>query len=245
MTHQNEWYQDWFDTSYYHILYQHRDETEAQLFIRNLVQEIDPPGNAHILDLACGRGRHALYLHQQGLNVTGIDLSASNIKYAQRFEEAGLDFEQGDMRHSLGENRFDYVFNLFTSFGYFDTYEEDLLALKQVQQCLKTGGLLILDFMNVNKVRLGLVKEEVREINGIEFHIERFIRDERVIKSITFEDKGQRFQYEEKVQLLDVNDFRKLCEEAGLKIEKLYGDFELNEFDPRNSERLILFARAK
>ncbi len=245
MTNHEAWYQSWFDTEYYHILYQHRDDHEAQLFIRNLIAELNPPHDAHILDLACGRGRHAFYLHRLDYNVTGLDLSPSNIEYANSFAEEGLDFEVGDMRESMGRSRFDYIFNLFTSFGYFEHWDENVLALIQMRRALKPHGMLVMDFMNVNKVRLGLVEEEVRPVDDIEFHIERFIRDERVIKQIRFEHKGESFQYEEKVQLLQKSDFEKMYAEAGLKIERLYGDFELNDFDSRNSERLILFASVK
>lgn len=242
MTADNAWFKSWFDTKYYHILYQHRDENEAQLFIKNLVNALRPSPDDHILDLACGRGRHAIFLNEDGFEVTGIDLSESNIRYARKFEDQSLHFEVGDMRQSYGENRFNYIFNLFTSFGYFENWEDNLRALKMMKHALKPGGTLVLDFMNVYKVQLGLVKEEIRQAGGIEFHIERFIRDNQVIKKISFSDKGQDYQFEEKVQLLDLGDFRKLFRESGFEIESIYGDFNLSSFDADESERLILFA---
>lgn len=243
MSTDKAWYKSWFDTKYYHLLYRDRDDKEAQFFIRNLIDFLQPDGSVHILDLACGRGRHAKYLSDLGYEVTGIDLSESNIQFARRFENAGLHFEVGDMRSNFGENRFDYIFNLFTSFGYFETFDDNLKALTQMKKALKPGGSLVMDFMNVNKVKLGLVREEIRRVGEIEFHIERFIRDERVIKKISFQDKRREFQYEERVQLLDLQDFQNLFEEAGMRIEGLYGDFDLSTFQARDSERLILFAK--
>ena len=62
-----EWFESWFDTSYYHTLYSKRDENEAKEFIVNLVEflKIDP--KSKVLDLACGKGRHSLTLNELGL----------------------------------------------------------------------------------------------------------------------------------------------------------------------------------
>lgn len=234
------WFESWFNTTYYHLLYQDRDDKEARFFIKNMIDQLQPSHDARFLDLCCGRGRHAKFLSELGFDVTGLDLSASNIDFARQFATDTLHFEVGDMRLPYGESRFDYIFNLFTSFGYFDSYEDNLSALKMMKKALKPGGIFVLDFMNVNKVKLGLVKEEVRQVEGIEFHIERFIRDERVIKKITFEDNGRHYQYEEKVQLLDKEDFEELLQQAGFIIKEVYGDFDLSAYDRRDGERLIL-----
>src|SRR5690554_6977454 len=79
-----EWFKTWFDTSYYHILYQNRDFEEAERFITNLLDYLKLPGSANCLDLACGKGRHAVYLNKKGLKVTGLDLSENSISEADR-----------------------------------------------------------------------------------------------------------------------------------------------------------------
>ncbi len=240
----NTWFSAWFDSPYYHLLYKDRDDKEARFFMTELIKKLQPTKEAHLLDLACGRGRHAKFLHKQGLKVTGIDLSPQNIAWATKHHaKEGLDFEVGDMRQPYGENRFDYILNMFTSFGYFETYEEDIQALRMMKRALKPGGCLVLDFMNVEKVRLGLVKEEVRQVGDIEFHLNRFIRNGKVIKTIRFEDQGENWEYEEQVQLIGHQEFVQMFKEAGLHIEATYGDFDLSPFDAVNSERLVLFAR--
>jgi len=241
MKAQTDWFESWFNTPYYHILYQHRDNTEARFFIRNLIQEVKPSKESDILDLACGRGRHSVYLNELGYKVTGLDLSEENIAFASDFENDRLKFEVGDMRLPFGKERFDYIINLFTSFGYFEDRADNLSTCKMIHQALKADGMLIMDFMNVNKVKLGLVKEEVHLINHIEFTIERFIKDERVIKRVSFNDNDRAYQFEERVQLLELNDFKEMFNATGLQIERIFGDFELNPFDADQSERLILF----
>ena len=78
-----EWFEQWFDTKYYHILYKNRDFEEARQFIDNLIGYLDPPKKSKILDLACGKGRFSLYLAEKGYDLTGVDLSQESIEYAK------------------------------------------------------------------------------------------------------------------------------------------------------------------
>ena len=79
------WYKDWFNSKYYHLLYKNRDHNEAALFLDNISNEFKNK-NAKILDVACGKGRHAKYLNNLGFDVTGIDLSVNSIKYAKEYD---------------------------------------------------------------------------------------------------------------------------------------------------------------
>lgn len=70
-----EWFKNWFDSPYYHVLYKHRNHKEANAFISLLLDYLAPEKSAHFLDKACGRGRHASYLAKRGFIATGLDLS--------------------------------------------------------------------------------------------------------------------------------------------------------------------------
>src|SRR4051812_2242107 len=109
-----KWFQNWFNSPYYHILYNQRNDEEAEFFIDNLCAYLEPSIDCRLLDIACGRGRHSVYLNKKGYDVTGIDLSHANIKYAQQFENKRLHFYVHDMRYLFYINYFDIAFNLFT-----------------------------------------------------------------------------------------------------------------------------------
>ena len=72
------WFENWFNSKYYHILYKNRDHKEAVFFLDNIIKNINI-NDGQILDVACGKGRHAKYLNHLGFNVTGIDLSLIHI----------------------------------------------------------------------------------------------------------------------------------------------------------------------
>lgn len=237
-----DWFTSWFDTQYYHILYKHRDDNDAQLFMQNITNYLELPKNAHIADLPCGKGRHSIYLNSLGYRVTGGDLSKNSIEHAKQFENETLHFEVWDMRKSL-ENKYDAVFNLFTSFGYFEDNAEDLKVLKGMKSGLKESGVIVLDFLNVQKTKNNLVERETKEIDGIIFNIQREIKDGFILKHISFFADGEQHSYTEKVKFLDLKKMQEYFNSAGLSIINTFGDYNLDEFNEENSSRLILIAK--
>lgn len=238
-----DWFTAWFDSPYYHTLYKSRDEEEAQNTLDNLLRALDLPEGAQILDLACGKGRHSRYLASKGFDVTGLDISDASITFARQFEHERLAFFQHDMRVPFRFNYFDAVMNMFTSFGYFETDRDHLLALSNIQTGLKPGGLFLLDYFNTTWVRQHLVDSDIKTVDGIEFHLKRNIRDGYVFKTVEFETSGQQFRFQEKVRMFTLTDFKALFVDSGLTLRDIYGGYDLSHFDAATSTRLILIAQ--
>ncbi len=242
---QKEWFASWFDTDYYHLLYKHRDFGEAAHFIENLCQHLDLPKDAKVLDLACGMGRHSVTLHCLGFDVLGADLSTNSILKANACATEGLSFIEHDMREVIPNYSFDAVFNLFTSFGYFDTAAENEQVLRSVHSMLRPGGKLIIDFLNATKVVRELEPETELIREGITFKISKRFDGEQIYKDIRFEDKGTSYHYLERVQAITREQFESLLEATGFEILSTFGDFELHSFDENRSDRLILIAKKR
>jgi len=238
------WFASWFDTSYYHQLYNHRSEEEAQAFIERLVAFLALEPKSKVLDLACGKGRHARTLHALGLNVLGTDLSPESIAFANESAVDGLQFRVQDMREPLPNKSFDAVFNLFTSFGYFDSTVENQRVIDAVNSMLKPGGILVIDFLNAQRVINTLVSAEEVQRDALTFKIRREITAGKVIKHIEFTDEGKDFHYTEQVQLLNLSDFEVLLN-RDFRILHTFGNYALDVFDPSTSPRLILIAQKK
>jgi len=235
----NTWFASWFDTPYYHILYKERNYREAQVFMDNLTQYLNLPEKAKVLDLACGKGRHSIYLNQLGYEVVGADLSENSIAEANKNQNETLHFLVHDMRETF-EDKFDAIFNLFTSFGYFENDEDNLTTLKAMKDSLTEYGFAVIDFMNVTQVIDHLVPKEIKTVDGIEFHIKRYMSEGHIYKEIDFEDQGEKFHFIEKVKALTLKDFEELMEEAGIYLLDIFGDYKLNKFHKTESERLIM-----
>lgn len=240
MTKESEWFDEWFDSPYYHILYQHRDYDEAKQFLDTLIDYFGIKPGHKVLDLACGKGRHAIYLNKKGFDVVGVDLSEQNIEYARQYENERLKFDIHDMREVYTEEEFDFVLNMFTSFGYFDSEDENEQAICSAAKSLKPGGSFLIDFLNPYRVINNLVPEEIKTIEGITFDIKRHLSaDGYIVKNIHFTDKGKEYNFEERVKAIRRNEFLDYFRKADLKLLKIFGDYDLNEYDPEKSERMI------
>lgn len=238
-----EWYKSWFDSPYYHILYDNRNEAEAYNFIGNLVAFLKPQPGSSVLDLACGAGRFSNALAEAGFNVTGLDLSKKSIAKAKtRYEREELEFYVHDMRHYFRVNYFDIVLNLFTSFGYFENPTDNAKTLRSVHHGLKAGGTFVLDFLNTEKSMAQLVPQETTTKQGITFHISRQVKSDKFVKDIEFSDQGEHYHFQEKVQALTLPQFEALFKSANLEIRHTFGNYDLETFDTDASDRLIIVA---
>ncbi len=243
-----EWYATWFDSPHYHNLYGHRNADEASQFVQRLHDRLGW-SELRILDLACGKGRHAAAAARLGHRVTGVDLSPQSIAAARAQHEGvtGLDFQEGDMRTFEVKGPFDGVLNLFTSFGYFEKPEDHAAVLQQVRQHLKPGGFLVLDFLDVDFAKARLVeKEEVvrgdttysirRQFAPVSGGVHGFIKD------ITFETEGRTLHFTEQVAGLSREDLIQMLHACGFEVSATFGDYDLQPWKAGASPRVILYA---
>ncbi|MEM0516720.1 class I SAM-dependent methyltransferase [Aequorivita flava] len=235
----DNWYASWFNTPYYHILYKDRNHREAALFMNKLTTFLNLKPNDTILDLACGKGRHSKYLYKQGFHVTGVDLSEESIRYAKQYEKPNLHFKVHDMCLPYTQ-QFDAVFNLFTSFGYFENEVDNLRTIKAIKAELKPAGFGVIDFLNAELAIKNLMPSEQKKLGGIVFHIEKYVEDGYIIKNIRFTDQGEEYFYTERVRALTLEDFQAYFDEASVELKHVFGDYQLNKFNKNTSERLIL-----
>lgn len=237
------WFAHWFDSPYYHILYKNRDEKEAEFFIDNLISRLQLNKGSKLIDIACGKGRHATYFNKKGMDVVGIDLSENSIAVAKKMENSNLQFAVHDMRKVFQENHFDIATNLFTSFGYFENAEDEQKTINAMAKNLNSGGILILDFLNAKKAIANLVEQEKKDVDGIIFNINKKFDGKHIIKNIAFSGKGKNYYFQEKVKALSLAEFSVFINKSGLKIIDIFGNYNLEDFDVTSSDRLILICK--
>lgn len=236
-----DWYENWFSSAYYPILYGNRDENEAERFVNALIEHLKPPKGSKMLDIACGEGRFAFQLEEHGHDVTGIDLSYKSILTAKEQENEHLHFYVHDMRYPFYINYFDYAFNFFTSFGYFGTERDHLMAAKSFARGLKKGGTLVVDYLNATYTINNLVAEETIEKQDYTFRITKNVVEDHIIKDIRFNSlQGEPLHYAERVAAFTLNNFEEIFSKAGLTLTETFGNYRLEPFDELTSPRLIM-----
>jgi SAM-dependent methyltransferase len=241
---QKEWFDDWFDTPYYHQLYFQRDQQEAARFIAALIAHLAPAPGSRMLDVACGRGRHSIQLHSMGFEVIGIDISVSSIAYANQFATDKLQFYVHDMRQPCWINYFDYAFNFFTSFGYFRTRREHDAAMRSIGQAIKPGGTLVVDYLNTHYAEDHLQHTQDIALDGYNYHVTKWMDETHFYKKIEVEhdDFTEPHVYTEKVAKFSLGDFTEMMAYHGLQIQEVFGDYNLGPYDIRKTPRMIMLA---
>lgn len=255
------WFEDWFDSESYEVVYRQRDLEDAGHLIDLIEQAARPAPASRVLDVACGRGRHARLLAKRGYRVTGVDLAPSAIRTARHraaLEGVDVEFEIADMRDLPFDQAFDGVVNLFTSFGYFDDDDQHRLAIRQMAEALVPGGWLVQDFINAPHAIAHLVPADERALEPDVSGGPTLLRQRRWVevgpdgrrlkKRIELcctdhaEGEPDTFEFTESVRLLERHDFEAMYAATGLELEAVFGDYHGGPHGP-DSPRLILLAR--
>lgn len=237
------WFEEWFGKDYLEV-YSHRDQAEACRQIDLMERVLNPPRGARIEDLCCGGGRHSIELARRGYRVSGIDLSKDLLEQATAdTEEAGLDaeFVRADMRSVIAPNAFDVVVNFFTSFGYFDSDEENLRVLIAIRESLRADGAWMMDYLNRDRVISTLVPFDSQRIGNVELRQERHVDPVRgrVNKTLTITRDDAAKVYHESVRMYTFAELVTMTQAAGLRITHVFGSDDGSPFTPE-SPRLLL-----
>lgn len=234
-----QWYKRWFNQNYLH-LYAHRNLQDAETHYRLILDTINPGQTDFILDLGCGTGRYVHLFHRDGYRIAGMDLSRVLIESGRK-KYRGLDWILGDMRHVPG--RFDIILSLFTSFGYFESPDEDEGVVRSVVSSLSPGGIFWLDFLNRDQVINNLVpRSQSRLPDGTVFVERRKICDNRIIKEIHIRSEKGEETYMESVFLYSRKDLEGMFRRCGLNVERCFGNYSGDRYDS-GSDRLILMGK--
>lgn len=249
-----EWYERSFGEDYL-LVYKHRDIQGAKREVHKMISWLGLSKGAQVLDLCCGMGRHSMALHEAGYEVTGIDLSGVLLKEARSNDPEGtVTWVQSDMRSLPLEGGFDAVVNLFTSFGYFERDEEHIKVLQEISRMLKPGGRFIIDFLNPQYTIAHLVSHSERVDEGQLIVENRVIEDGYVKKQITIKDHQisgslddsiqQPRNYLERIKMYSIDQLTEMLHAAGLRLDKVHGDYDEEEYDEAYSPRMIMVGTA-
>jgi SAM-dependent methyltransferase len=240
----SEWFKEWFNSPYYHQLYYERDEKEAALLISHLLGKLQLKPGSRLIDVGCGRGRHARILAGKGYDVTGIDIAPDSIEYAKQFEQERLHFYLHDMRFPCWINYFECAFSFFTSFGFFRTRREHHDAIRTIAQSLRRDGLFVFDYINTVYTEAHLIPDTQKKVGSVVFYLTKWADETHFYKKIRIEDPAAPapLTFTERIEKFTLHDFTKMFALHGLMIKDVYGDYSLNAYDQDQSPRLLIMA---
>jgi len=256
-----QWWETLFDEKY---LKTYVDTVTPELTkqqIPALLKILRPKKDAKILDLACGHGRHSIELAKRGYKVTGIDFSKHFIDVAKKDakeRDAEVNFICDDMRNLSFVNKFDFVINMFTSFGYFDDENDNELVLRKISRALKPNGKFLIEINNfVGQLARALREGKFEKKTGFLTIVKKdklsnglivTTKDEfnpvtmRWAMTRTWKENSKTKNYKTNVRIFSPAELGSMMKRNGLLVEKIWGDLQGSPLGI-DSRRLVVLAR--
>jgi SAM-dependent methyltransferase len=236
------WFIDWFASDFYQTVYNHRNISDANKLIELIISKTNLNKKSWVLDAACGFGRHSQIFAEKYMNVVGFDLSKTLLL---RAKENLIDLDnsflfRGDIRNVFLKKKFDLISNLFTSFGYFESDEENFSFVKNSTKFIKEDGFFVFDYFNQFYLEKNLIPSSEKEVNGIKISEKREIKNKRIVKEIVIKN-GKTDKFYESVKLYSKDEIIDHFGKYGYQHRFIFGDYDGNNFDEELSERLVIF----
>ena len=227
------WYLEFFRGAYQR-LYSFEPERSAReaAFAR---EALNLRAGARVLDLCCGSGRHLRELH-----ALGVDRHLPSLR--------GLAAACAEMRSlPLRSASFDAVVSFFSSFGYLESDEEDLLALREIGRVLRPAGALFLDLLNREHALAGFVPslQRLEDDGTLVVEQRRFdpLSSRLTTSFVMVSPSGERTDSAgHSLRLYTLTELSRLLATAGLRLERTCGGFD-GEAYSIESVRMIAIAR--
>jgi len=199
------------------------------------------PG-ARILDAGCGFGRTVGVFAELGFDAVGVDISPAVIEEARK-HNPGPEYLVHDLTEPLPDEveRFDAVVNVYSSFGYGATVEDDAAVLRTWRDALKPGGALVMELSDIERsqARLGPLGTIVdREDDGVHEHL--WVDPETHVLHVRYTLGDDTLDVD--TRLYEAGELAAMVKQAGFHDVQCYGGFDAHAKQPM--DRLVLVARA-
>ena len=201
-----------------------------------------------VLDAGCGPGRISVELAAKGLDVTGVDIIQSELDAAKDSADAEgvkLDLINCDLRSFKSQKKFDCAINLYTSFGYCDTIEEDFQILKNIADSLRDNGFFILECTSRETAILYFTDGEWFERSGLtvltQFSVEGAWEGLRSKWTIINRD-GQRIEHEFVQRLYSAIELKRIMIRAGFNSVEIYGNYDFSPYN-EHAKTMVIVAK--
>ncbi len=243
-----EWFEEEdFWLNYGPVMFDEQHWAEAKGIAESIKNIAHLKEGSSILDACCGPGRISVELALLGLDVTGVDITEPFLNAAKETasdEDVSLTLLQKDMRSFCSEKKFDAAINVYNSFGYCDSIEDDTKILKSIYDSLKQGGTFILECISRETAVRWFTEGEWFERAGLTVLTEFKVTgawEGLQSKWILIKPNGERIEHVFVQRLYSASTLRDSLKEIGFKKAEVFGGFDLSAYD-HNAKTMVIVA---
>ncbi len=241
------WYKDEsFWPAFAPVMFDSRRWQEVEALC-DCIEEISghpQPSSFPILDALCAIGRVSNALAERGYPVTGLDLSPSYLAAARENAE-GLPCEyiQADIREFSRPGAFCLALNLYNSFGYLESRDEDILMLSRMRQSLRPGGLCVLEMTGKELAMRDFKRRDEWERDGLFISTESSVvgpwEGIRNLWRVSKDGVGKEYSFVQR--LYAGTELGQALKEAGFSRVEIYGSLSRTPYD-QDADALVALA---
>lgn len=239
----NDWFVDYFDKEYADLILDSITPEFTKIQVDLLIDSLSLGVGDQILDVCCGKGRHAIELARKGFSLAALDFVPTYLEEIQQIaihENLALQTFTMDVRNISFEHQFDKAYLMFTSFGYFSDLENNQL-LMNLNMALKKGGLLLIDIENRDYILKNFIYEKWREKEfGLLLERHKYFPEtsHQTTRRIQYFKDGTQKESHRDLRLYSLHELLAIASKANLKVVKIMGDYNAKPFQI-NSPRII------
>ncbi len=239
------WCRQFFTPRYAENFLERVAESEVDFLLQLLALG---PGS-RVFDQCCGTGRVSRALAQRGMQMVGVDLCQDYIARAQEVSgPQGREFFCADARTFVAQPCCDGGFNYHSSFGYFESDQDNLEVLKAAASSLRPEAPFLLDAANMARVIAHFQPAwETSPAPGLQVvrHSQIDWAQGQVHQRWVYRDStGREEETHSSLRLYLPHQLAQMLDAAGFYPEQLYGDYLGSPFQS-DSPRALWRARRK
>ena len=223
-----------------------RERTKVE--VDGIIRLLSLEDGMKILDCPCGYGRHSIELASRNFLVTGADINSKHLEKAKSTAgDRTITFTKKNMLDLMYDSEFDAVINIFASFGFFDTEEENEKVLQNFFNALKPGGKFLMHIdANISKMIHGDHKH-INEKELVTGEILRIVdvfnpKTKRLDGTWTIEGENTKRIRGYSVRIYTKDEFERMCKKIGFSSVKTYSNWNGNEYTD-DADNMIVVAQ--